>query len=70
MAHVQVAGNGGWRGVNGIDGLAVAGALELVDFVFVPDFAPLVFETVHADLVGQRREVRVDGIILAFSHKR
>ena len=70
VAHVQVAGNGGRRGVNGIDGLAVAGALELVDFVFVPDSAPLVFETVHAYLVGQRREVRVDGIILAFSHKR
>ena len=70
VAHVQVAGNGGRRGVDGIHGLAVAGALELVDFAFVPDFAPLVFETVHADLVGQRREVRVDGIILAFSHKR
>ena len=70
VAHVQVAGNGGRRGVDGIHGLAVAGALELVDFAFVPDFAPLVFETVHADLVGQRREVRVDGSILAFSHKR
>ena len=70
MADVQMAGNGGRRGVDGIDGLTVAGVPELVDSALVPDAAPFVFETVHADLVGQRREVRIDGISLAFSHKR
>ena len=70
VAHMQVARNGGRRGIDGIDGLAVAGALELVDSALVPDATPLVFETVHADPVGQRREVRVDGVILAFSHSR
>ena len=70
VADVQVARNGGRRGIDGINGLTVAGALELVDSALVPDSAPLVFETVHADLVGQRREVRVDGVILAFSHSR
>ncbi len=70
VADMQMAGNGGRRGVDGIDGLAVAGALELVDSAFIPVLAPLVFETVHADPVGERREVRSDGVILAFSHSR
>ena len=70
VAHMQVARNGGRRGIDGINGLTVAGALELVDSALVPDATPLVFETVHADPVGQRREVRVDGVILAFSHSR
>lgn len=68
MTHVQRTGNGGRRGVDGVDGLTVAGVAEFVGAVFVPDGAPLVLKPVHADLVGQRGELRVDDGI-AFSHK-
>ena len=68
VTHVQRTGNGGRRGVDGVDGLTVAGVAEFVGAVFVPDGAPLVLKPVHADLVGQRGELRVDDGI-AFSHK-
>ena len=68
VTHVQRTGDGGRRGVDGVDGLAVAGVAEFVGAVFIPDGAPLVLKSVHADLVGQRGEVGVDDGF-AFSHK-
>ena len=68
VTHVQRTGDGGRRGVDGVDGLAVAGIAEFVGAVFIPDGAPLVLKSVHTDLVGQRGEVGVDDGF-AFSHK-
>ena len=69
VADMQMAGHGGRRGINRIDGLAVACIAEFIDAGFVPRLAPLVFEPVDADLVRQRGQVRGDGIVL-ISHNR
>ena len=68
VADVQGAGHGGRRGVDRVHGLAVAGVPELVDAGFVPLGAPLVFEAVHAHLVGQWGQICVDDG--AFAHTR
>ena len=69
VADMQMPGHGGRRGVDRIDGLAVAGVAEFVDAGFIPRLAPLVFEPVDAHLVRQRGQVRGDGIVL-ISHNR
>ena len=68
VAHMQMARNGGRRGIDGVHGLAVAGVVELVGAVVVPDGTPLIFQAVHADFVGQRGQICVDGF--GFSHTR
>ena len=70
MAHVQRTGHGGRRGVDRVDGAALARIVECIGAVGVPDVAPLGFKPVHAHTVGQGGEIGADGDVFAISHTR
>ena len=70
VTDVQVPRDGGWRGVDGIDGLALAWIVERVRAILIPDLAPLGFKAVHAHTVGECGEIGVDRIIFAICHRK
>ena len=63
MPHMQRAGDGRRRGVDGVDGLAVARIAETVHARLVPHRTPLVFQAFDAHLVGKRGQLRIDARI-------
>ena len=70
VTDVQVPRDGGWRGVDGIDGLALAWIVERARAILIPDLAPLGFKAVHAHTVGECGEIGVDRIIFAICHRK
>ena len=57
MAYMQMTGNRWGRGVDRIYAAAFGGVPETVGSRVLPLLAPLVFQSVHAHMVGQRSQV-------------